>query len=118
MYKTYLTVKIEEGKGRYDDKSRTIFIPNLSSIEDLYALLHEMGHAHHHHVPDHWGGGYATEEDYLHEVEAWRYAISCIKEEYRLDMVEFAIKCLDTYRGRIETVWGIMIPQTKKEELV
>lgn len=76
---------------------KTSFFGLLSSKKhftrlDLYSVLHELGHAAHKHED------FSNDTVILQqEIEAWEYAFSCIKEEYKEECREIAKYYIEGY---------------------
>src|SRR4030042_5452205 len=93
-----------------DVQNKTIFIPddiftqwdkkdpddygdNFDSLKkesiriDLYYFLHELGHINYAHA----GVGYSKTQ----EIEGWNYVKSCIREEYKKEVLQLQNHCLE-----------------------
>lgn len=63
------------------------------SLEDLFNLFHELGHAHHKH-----GLPKTRHDQILQETQAWQYAESCLRSEFHTRLWAYANKNLKTYQ--------------------
>jgi len=60
--------------------------------QDLFSLLHEMGHAAHKHKKE--KNPFVRQAQ---ERQAWQYAADCLRPQYHAAMWEFAAWCMRTY---------------------
>jgi hypothetical protein len=91
----------------YDPSSGCVAVPEDfgRDKEDMFALLHEMGHMNYKHerfssllFPDY--------RDFLQEIEAWQYAFRCVKMEYKKEMLFFALEFLATWSNVLDELYG------------
>lgn len=72
----------------------TLVVPEIIDRRTLFTSLHELGHiANNHH---NYKRG-STSRRITVEVEAWLYALRCIKPLYKVEMIGVAMECIKTY---------------------
>ena len=99
-------------KGFYRFDGR-IEAPVIRTREDLLVLLHECGHKACKHT--YLGVGKIDLRDVCQEIEAWRYALRCLRPDHHQEMTALALKCIATYNADAEINYGEWL--TEKEIL-
>jgi len=95
-------------------KDATLYVPEVNSIRDMYAVLHELGHIHCKHSE--WSRK-STKRIITAEIEAWQYALQCIKSEYRRQLIEEAVNCISSYfPRRFNSIKNVQIVRKYLEE--
>ena len=105
--------KAEQFFYRYDGSIET---KDISTVEDMFCLLHELGHA----ALDHT---FTTEgkidiRDVVRECEAWNYALRCVKKRHHQGLINFALPCIQTYNAEAEISWGEWLPKERIVNLI
>lgn len=94
---------------KYDTINNVISIPKrkVYSKEDLFAMLHELGHRFYKHTE----GDKISKGILNSEMEAWKYALVCLKKIEHNNCITFAIKCMKQYENSfdIENKFGLFI---------
>lgn len=89
---------------RWIAESRVIQAPALESERDMFAALHECGHAALGHV--------AEAESWVHlghvvrEAQAWAYARRCVRPDRHEALEAYALECIATYNAASEAASG------------
>lgn len=75
--------------------------PPVRDRESLFIVLHELGHAFHRHQLRTWDKARSfvqmERDDLQEEVDAWRYALRCLKPEAHEVCRRFAVKKMRSY---------------------
>ena len=87
--------------------------PKIESVNDIFSVLHELGHKASRHR--YLGDGFISIQDVKLECQAWAYARKCIKSKYYTKFDAFALGCVQTYNAQAEATWGEWL--TKSEIL-
>lgn len=100
-------------KSNFFYEKGVIYYPYLEEYEDLFSILHEMGHSHFHHEN--------TEElvnisHLLEEIEAWAFVFWRVKKEYHIRLMNLALECLESYIDSINMVWKYQISLSEVKE--
>lgn len=80
-----------------------MFPIKIESIEHVFGVLHEIGHAYYQHCAS---GGKISLQDVYREVQAWVYASKCIKPKYLDTFIHFAWRSIGTYNVEAEINYG------------
>ena len=80
--------------------SYKIEFPEILTNRDMFSLMHEIGHAYCKHIPVCDGLIDITDVDM--EISAWRYVFNVIKYKFHNELMEFALKCINTYNAESE----------------
>jgi hypothetical protein len=78
--------------------------PEIATRKDMFALMHEIGHAYCKHIPVCNGLIDITDVDM--EICAWSYVFNIIKCQFHNELMEFALYCINTYNVESEKSYG------------
>jgi len=74
--------------------------PEIVDNITMYTALHEIGHIALGH--QNWNRARSKNRKILAEVDAWLYALKCVKEPYKVELIGFAMRCIKTYISRMK----------------
>lgn len=80
--------------------------------QELYTVLHEQGHVAANIVPERM---YTFELRLDNEIRAWAWALKCIRPDWHEEFLEFAVRCLQTYRNLPGEMFRYLIIETEEE---
>jgi len=94
------------GNFSYSNKGNGQYIIKHGIIDSKYAMfatLHEVGHIAQNHEEKF---GLVSLMDVNKEIEAWKYALKCIKARHESEMIRFALLAIQSYNSEAEINYG------------
>ena len=105
--------KVNHWKQSGNSDIGVIYHAELTGYKEIFAFLHELGHKALNHGERR--GDFINSQVVKEEIEAWNYALRCIKSAYQANAVQFALDCIATYNSAAEISTGDYL---SKEEII